>query len=215
MTVTDDPPRLTHAIVAAQDGGELAFGALYRALQPRLVRYLTGLVGADAEDVASETWLQVTRDLAKFRGDWDGFRGWVVTIARNRAMDHLRHNQRRPATTAVPVEEFAGLAGADDTASRALELVGTGEAIAMIAALPRDQAEVILLRVVMGLDARATGRVLGKRSGAVRMAALRGLRKLAEEIDGADTATAIVRLVQRELPAPVTHLRTAALRNVR
>jgi RNA polymerase sigma-70 factor (ECF subfamily) len=160
-------------------------------------------VGADADDVASETWLQVTRDLRSFQGDWDAFRGWVVTIGRHRAMDHLRHQRRRPAM-ATPAEEFAGIAGDDDTADRALELVATDQAIAMIATLPRDQAEVILLRVVVGLDAKATGQVLGKRAGAIRMAAYRGLRKLAEQ-----TAS------HSELPAPVTRIRTAALREVR
>jgi RNA polymerase sigma-70 factor (ECF subfamily) len=207
MTVPDDDtPRLTAAVAAAQDGEDVAFLTVYRALQPRLVRYLAGLVGADADDVASETWLQVTRDLGKFRGDWDAFRGWVVTIGRHRAMDHLRHQRRRPAT-ATPVEEFADLAGGEDTADRALELVATGQAIAMIAALPRDQAEVLLLRVVVGLDAKATGRVLGKRAGAVRMAAFRGLRRLAEQTAQGELPGAA--------PTPVTHLRTAALREVR
>ncbi len=208
MTVPDEEtPRLTAAIAAARTGEDAAFLTLYRALQPTLVRYLTGLVGADAEDVASETWLQVTRDLRTFRGDWDSFRGWVVTIGRNRAMDHLRHQRRRPAT-ATPTEDLVGYAGRDDTADQALELVSTDAAIAMIAALPRDQAEVILLRVVVGLDAKATGRVLGKRAGAVRTAAYRGLRKLAEQTVPLDGLPA-------PPPGPVTQIRTAALREVR
>ena len=48
----------------------------------------------------------------------------------------------------------------------------------MIAALPRDQAEAVLLRVVIGLDAESAAQVLGKRAGAVRTAAYRGLRRL-------------------------------------
>lgn len=208
MTVPDDETaRLAAALVAARNGEDAAFLTVYRDLQPRLLRYLASLVGADAEDVASETWLQVTRDLRTFRGDWDAFRGWVATIARHRAMDHLRHIRRRPST-ATPVEEFAGLAGAEDTADRALELVATDRALTMIAMLPPDQAEVILLRVVIGLDARATGRVLGKRSGAVRTAAYRGLRKLADltaREDGFPASGA----------SPVTHFRAAALREVR
>jgi RNA polymerase sigma-70 factor, ECF subfamily len=202
MTVPDDQPGLTAAVRAAQEGEDAAFLTLYRNLQPRLVRYLTGLVGADAEDVASETWLQVTRDLRTFHGDWDAFRGWVVTVGRHRAMDHLRALRRRPAA-ATPVEEFAGMASPDDTADRALELVATDQAVALIAALPREQAEVVLLRVVVGLDAKTTGKVLGKRAGAVRMAAFRGLRRLAEQADGT------------ELPVPVTRIRTTALREVR
>src|SRR5690242_16680869 len=109
MTVTDDEtPLLEAALGAAQQGEDAAFRTVYRALQPRLVRYLTGIVGADADDVASETWLQVTRDMRTFRGGWDSFRGWVTTVARNRAMDHLRHQRRRPAV-AAPAEEFVGL----------------------------------------------------------------------------------------------------------
>ena len=69
-------------------------------------------------------------------------------------------------------------AAADDTAGQALELMATDAAIALIAQLPQDQAEAVLLRVVMGLDSVAAGRVLGKRPGAVRTASYRGLRRI-------------------------------------
>lgn len=170
---------LADVVRLAQDGDEDAFRVLYRDLQPRFLRYLRVIVGDEAEDVASETWLHIARGLSSFRGDSDGFRGWAATIARNRATDHLRQRQRRPRTVSVPVEELAPLAGADDTAGRGLEMVSTDAALALIARLPRDQAEAVLLRTVMGLDARAAAAVLGKRPGAVRTAAYRGLRKLA------------------------------------
>jgi len=160
-------------------GDEDAFRTVYRAVQPGLLRYLRGLVADDAEDVASETWGQIARDLASFEGDSDGFRGWAATIARHRALDHLRWRQRRPSVS-MPVAALTDLAAADDTADRAMQTLSTDAAIALIAALPRDQAEAVLLRVVMGLTAEAAGRVLGKRAGAVRAAAHRGLRRLAE-----------------------------------
>ena len=87
---------LDDAVVLAQKGDSEAFRLLYRDLQPRLLRYLHALAGQDAEDIASETWLQVTRDLAGFTGSYDGFRGWVITIARHRALDHMRRNQHKP-----------------------------------------------------------------------------------------------------------------------
>jgi RNA polymerase sigma-70 factor, ECF subfamily len=176
---------LSSAVRDAQRGNSDAFRALYRDTQPRLLRYLYTLVGDDAEDVASETWLQVARDLASFTGDHDGFRGWVTTIGRHRALDHLRHSSRRPAVP-VPTEDLAGLAvsaGRDDTADGAIEAVSTDAALRLIATLPRDQAEAVLLRAVVGLDADSAGRVLGKRSGAVRTAAYRGLRTLAKRLD--------------------------------
>jgi RNA polymerase sigma-70 factor (ECF subfamily) len=175
------PPDLAATVRAAQAGDESAFRVVYRALQPVLMRYLRVLVGDDADDVASEAWLQIARDLGTFRGDWDKFRGWAATVARHRAMDHLRSARRRPSVPA-PVDHFADVLGAEDTAEAAIESVATSEAMALIGTLPRDQAEAVLLRAVIGLDAEAAGRVLGKRAGAVRTAAYRGLRRLAEEL---------------------------------
>jgi RNA polymerase sigma-70 factor, ECF subfamily len=177
---------LAGAVGRAQQGDPEAFRALYRDTQPRLLRYLHTLVGDEAEDVASETWLQVTRDLPGFAGDHDGFRGWVATIARHRALDHLRHHARRPPAIPVPAEDLAaypaGRPGTDDTADTALEALSTGAALALINTLPADQAEAVLLRAVLGLDASTAAKVLGKRPGAVRTAAYRGLRTLATRL---------------------------------
>ncbi|MBP2328580.1 RNA polymerase sigma-70 factor (ECF subfamily) [Kibdelosporangium banguiense] len=166
----------------AQHGDEDAFRVLYRSVQPALLRYLRVLVGEDAEDVASEAWLQIVRDLTSFRGDVDGFRGWATTIARHRAMDHLRRQRRRPIVTG-PVEDLADRSGPEETAESAVNAVATDAALALIGRLPRDQAEAVLLRVVVGLDVKGAARLLGKRPGAVRTAAYRGLRKLAEYFD--------------------------------
>ncbi|MEV0719673.1 RNA polymerase sigma factor [Asanoa sp. NPDC050611] len=169
---------LSAAVAAAQEGDERAFRELFRAVQPALLRYLRGLIGEDAEDVASETWLQVCRDLPRFAGDYANFRAWTVTIARHRALDHARKLRRRPSVP-VPVEALADLASGADTEHEAADAVATGAAVALIATLPPQQAEAVLLRVVMGLDAETVGQILGKRPGAVRTAAYRGLRRLA------------------------------------
>lgn len=184
-------PDLSAAIAEAAKGSEDAYRLLYRDIQPRVLRYLRTLVGEDAEDIASETWLHVARDLKSFHGDLDAFRGWVATIARNRATDHLRRVSRRPKPASVTAEELIYFAANDDTAVQAMDAVSTDTALGLIGTLPRDQAEAVLLRVVVGLDAKSAGRVLGKRPGAVRTAAYRGLRKLAEHlqqhgVDGAD-----------------------------
>jgi RNA polymerase sigma-70 factor (ECF subfamily) len=165
------------ALDSARRGDEDGFRVLYRAVQPGLLRYLKVLVPDDAEDVASEAWLQITRDLGSFTGEVDDFRGWAATIARNRAMDLLRRQQRRPRAT-EPVEALIGLPAPDDTALAAATSISTEAALALIASLPRDQAEAVLLRVVLGLDAKAAAQVLGKGAGAVRTAAYRGLNRL-------------------------------------
>jgi RNA polymerase sigma-70 factor (ECF subfamily) len=173
------------AVRAALRGDPDAFRVLYRDMQLRLLRYLRALTGDEAEDVASETWLQVSRDLASFTGGHDAFRGWVTTIARHRALDHLRSRGRRPPSVPVPSEDLADRSADDDSAASAIEAVGTDAAIRLIAALPPDQAEAVLLRAVIGLDAKAAGKVVGKRAGAIRSAAHRGLRTLAQQLEQA------------------------------
>jgi RNA polymerase sigma-70 factor, ECF subfamily len=181
----------------ARNGDEQAFRDLYRTVQPGLLRYLRVLVGdQDAPDVASETWLQVIRDLGSFRGDDQDFRAWTATVGRHRALDHLRRSRRRPSVQTppelldeLPVTSFpGGDPSGGDPADLVAVAMSTDAAIALIARLPPEQAEAVLLRVVMGLDAAAAGRVLGKRPGAVRVAAHRGLRRLAVLLDRAGTA---------------------------
>ncbi|MFC4147591.1 RNA polymerase sigma factor [Micromonospora mangrovi] len=198
---------LSELVAAAQAGDEQAFRVLYRSLQPGLLRYLTALVGADAEDVASETWLQISRDLPSFTGG--EFRAWTVTIARNRAMDHLRRQRRRPSLP-VPVQALSELAGDADTAERAGETIGTESALALIATLPPREAEAVLLRAVIGLDAETAGRVLGKRPGAVRTAAHRGLRRLAAMLERSDISQPSGRAGGATPPRPRTGRGTSA-----
>ena len=199
----DDEPEA--ALAAARNGDEQGFRVLYRAVQPGLLRYLRVLVGADAEDVASEAWFQIARDLRRFDGDLGGFRGWATAIARHRGLDLLRRQGRRPVSGG-DFEEFAReLAAPEDTATLAVESIGTDAALALIATLPPDQAEAVLLRVVIGLDGPAAAKVLGKRPGAVRTNTYRGLRALADRLAG-DASGA---------EAAVTHPRPPALRGVR
>ncbi|MFF3248986.1 RNA polymerase sigma factor [Streptomyces sp. NPDC002870] len=184
-----DDAELTAAVLAAQDGDESAFRTVYRAVHPRLLGYVRTLVGEpDAEDVASEAWLQIARDLDRFSGDADRFRGWAARIARNRALDHIRMRGRRPAVGGDETE-LTGRAADSDTADEAMEALATGNTMALIAQLPQDQAEAVVLRVVVGLDAKSAAKTLGKRPGAVRTAAHRGLKRLAELL-GAEAAPA-------------------------
>ncbi|MFD3516665.1 RNA polymerase sigma factor [Streptomyces sp. NPDC058657] len=166
----------------ARQGDEDGFALLYRHVQPGLLALLRTLVGDEAEDVASEAWLQVSRDVPGFRGDGAAFRGWVRTVARNRAVDHLRRVRGRPA--GVPWE-LCGLEAAPparDAAEVVMDSLATACIMRLIGQLPPDQGEAVLLRVLVGLDSPAAGQLLGKQAGAVRMATQRGLRALAAEL---------------------------------
>lgn len=172
---------LSAAVARAQEGDEAAFAVAYRLVQPGLLGYLRGLVGDDAEDVASDAWLEIARDLGRFRGDGAGFRGWTATIGRHRALDHLRRQKVRPRSSVLE-HDVLDLPGPQNTHDQALESISTEHALQLVRGLPKDQAEAVLLRVVVGLDAPAAARVLGKRPGAVRTAAYRGLKRLSEQL---------------------------------
>jgi RNA polymerase sigma-70 factor (ECF subfamily) len=167
---------VAHAVA----GDETAFVDLYRELHPRILRYATTLVGGEGEDVAAEAWLQVCRDLRGFDGGLDSFRGWVATITRHRALDHLRARGRRPVV-ADDLTERQYAAG-DDTSEEAIERLHTARAVALVATLPTEQAEAVMLRAVVGLDVPTAAQVLGKRPNAVRVAAHRGLKRLAAQL---------------------------------
>jgi RNA polymerase sigma-70 factor (ECF subfamily) len=166
---------------AAARGDEAAFARLWRDARPPLLRYLRVLAGDAAEDVDGEVWLEVARGLARFRGGEQEFRGWLFTLARRRVTDMRRYEARRLVRLTDNAVEL-DRPGADDTAVAALDNLSTEAALALIASLPREQAEVIVLRVVAGLDVGQVARIVGKRPGAVRVAAHRGLRALAARL---------------------------------
>jgi RNA polymerase sigma-70 factor, ECF subfamily len=166
-------------LAAAQDGSEAAFAALWRDANPAMLRYLKVIAPGAAEDVAAETWVQVVRGLAAFRGDEPAWRAWLFTTARRRAIDAIRYGARHPQ---APLEDLpvAQHPVAADPAELALEHLSTQSAVALLSRLPRLQAEVILLRVVAGLDTESVARLVGRSPGAVRVASHRGLRMLAQ-----------------------------------
>src|SRR5712691_2322348 len=171
-------------LAEAQGGDEAAFACLFRDVQPALLRYLRVIAPEAADDVAGETWLQVVAGLAGFAGGEEAFRAWLFTIARHRAIDWGRARGRR-RTIPLAESESAHRLTAPDTADLALERISTQAVLALMSALPPDQAEIILLRVVAGLDTSDVARIVGKSPGAVRVAAHRGLRRLAATVDRA------------------------------
>lgn len=172
------PPdeRFETVISAARAGDEHALAALYRSLQPALLGYLRSRRPADAEDLAAETWTAAARGLRRFRGGEADFRRWLFTIAQRRLIDLQRADARRPPPVALPGPGREPSApGADTEAFAALE---TRAALQRIAALPPDEAEVVLLRVVAGLSAADVGEITGRSAGAVRVLQHRALRRM-------------------------------------
>ena len=191
-----------HVLATAQSPAESQLGSLYPAVQaiagssplslsflrpefrdlnPRILRYLRVLEPAEAEDLASDTWLDVATGLHRFEGDEQGFRAWAFTIARRRLIDHRRKRASRSTVPSEP-ESLVGHHPVGNVEDEAMTGLATQSALERIAALTPDQAEVILLRVLGDLSVEDVARIMGKRPGTVRVIQHRALRKLTQTV---------------------------------
>jgi RNA polymerase sigma-70 factor (ECF subfamily) len=169
----------------ARAGDEAAVAELHGAVAPYLLRYLRAREPRHAEDLAGEVWLAVAVGLANFVGSERDFRAWVFGIARRRVADHRRRGVRRRTEPVDPHDLAASaLPGRPDaTADTAVDGVAAQEAIELMARhLTRDQAEVVLLRVVADLDSRQVARLMGRSEGWVRTTQQRALERLAQRV---------------------------------
>ncbi len=106
----------------------------------------------------------------------------VTVVARNRAIDLGRQWARRPEQLEAGVQDRDGGLAAD-TADLALEQLSTERALRLVAALPPAVAEMVALRVIVGLDVAQVAQIVDKTPGAVRVAVHRGLRTLAAQLE--------------------------------
>ena len=174
------PERFTSLLEAAREGSEAAWQAIYDDLAPVVLGYLRANGAPDAEDVLSEVFLQVARDIARFDGEEPGFRSWVFTIAHHRLIDARRHSARRPVElTAEPPEPRGQV---EDAADEALARIGLEEVQRVLGGLSEDQRAVLLLRVVGDLSIEDVAKAVGKRPGAVKALQRRGLASIKREL---------------------------------
>ena len=152
-----------------------AIGEIYAALGATVLSYLQRLVGRDdAEDVLQQVFYEVWRH----NGRYDPSRslaGWVLGIARNRAIDHLR----RQGNTAVAFETLDDLAGADGR-ELAERYARAHEVRSALIRLPVEQREVLVLAYFGGYTQSEIARRLDLPLGTVKARAFRGLRRLAK-----------------------------------
>jgi RNA polymerase sigma-70 factor (ECF subfamily) len=166
-------------LAAARNGAEWAVAALYRDLQPALLRYLRTKERAYAEDIASDAWLALGPLLATFEGTEHELRRLLFSIAHRRLVDHWRAAARR-GTVPVAPQDLAERRDADATEEAGIAALTTQEALDTIRRhLSTEQADVLLLRVVGGLGVDEVASIVGKRPGAVRALQHRAITRLA------------------------------------
>lgn len=163
-------------LAGAIAGERKAISALYRDVQPRLLRYLQAKAPEVCEDLAGDVWLAVAQQLRRFQGGEAEFGAWVFSIARNKVTDHWRQAKRRQTSPHAEPPETSRAPGPEDVV---VEHLSVEAAINLVVErLTPEQADVILLRVVAGLGAKEVGELLGMSAGAVRVAQHRGLQRL-------------------------------------
>jgi RNA polymerase sigma factor (sigma-70 family) len=172
--------RFSSLLESARQGSEAAWQELYNGLAPVVLGYLRANATPDPEDVLSEVFLQVARDIATFDGVERGFRSWVFTIAHHRLIDARRHAARRPVELAPDPPEPGDRA--DDAADEALARIGVEEVQRVLEAISEEQRAVLLLRVVGDLSIEDVAKVVGKRPGAVKALQRRGLAAVKREL---------------------------------
>lgn len=169
--------RFDAVLAGAREGAEWAWTELYNDLAPVVLGYLRGQGGDHPEDIASEVFLQVVRDLGSFSGDEASFRSWVFTIAHHRLVDARRKARRQPAE-ATPVEDLAPHLPVDESEPDALANVTIEELEGLFDCLTDEQRTVLLLRIVGGLTISEVAEVVDKRAGAVKALQRRALNRL-------------------------------------
>jgi RNA polymerase sigma-70 factor, ECF subfamily len=179
ITLTDIVPHngaFAGDLEAAKRGDEAGFSALFRTFHPRLLRYLRAREPGRADDIAGETWVAVAAQIRSFEGGVGAFAAWLFTIARQRLADDRRTRTRRQTN---PVSEVPDDREAASGEEMALEHTGAQEAVDFIVShLTRDQAEVVLLRVLGDLNVREVATVLGRDESWVRVTHHRAIARL-------------------------------------
>jgi RNA polymerase sigma-70 factor (ECF subfamily) len=179
---------LEAAVSAARGGDEMAFALLWRENNSRLTKFVqarTFKSDLDFEEIVSETWSNVAKDLKKFKGDYSAFTAWLYAIARNRIVDASRKRDRtiRPQSE---LDEANWIPSGQDVAKEFEADEKVKSIIAAINRLPEAQAEVLMLRVVSDLSVEEVAKIVKKNANAVRVLAHRGMNTLKEELGGGD-----------------------------
>ena len=121
-------PEFSRVFAAARSGAEWAWAALYKDLVGPVKGYFIARGANEAEDLASETFLQVARDIGSFKGEEKEFRSWVFVIAHRRLVDSWRAAGRRPQSSALIEEVHEVPAG--DTEQEALSKIASADVLA-------------------------------------------------------------------------------------
>jgi RNA polymerase sigma-70 factor, ECF subfamily len=174
--------RVSRAVRQAQAGDRDAFGFLYARYADNVYGYVRSIVHDphEAEDVTQQVFAKMIRVIGKYEEREVPFFAWVLRVARNLAVDHLRRQRVIPVEQVRATSERSG----DPEGRRVTEL---REALSQ---LPKDQCEVLVLRHLAGLSPAEIATRTGRSEGSIHGLHHRGRRALRAELTSRGAAPA-------------------------
>jgi RNA polymerase sigma-70 factor (ECF subfamily) len=166
---------------AARAGAGWALECIYEWLAPAVAGLFRAQGVDDPDDLTSEVFVGVLRNLARFEGDATGFRSWVFTIAYRRLADERRRGARRPDP--IPLADLPEPRAADDVDYEVERSLAAQRVRALCDRLVPAQRDVILLRVFGDLTVDQVAEVIGKSRGAVKALQRRGYATIARLLE--------------------------------
>jgi RNA polymerase sigma-70 factor (ECF subfamily) len=170
------------AIARCKRGDRDALRLLYERYAGNVYGYIRSIVRDDkeAEDLTQHVFLKLITAIVKYDDRGVPFSGWLLRLARNVALDHLR--RRRP----IPAEEVFGAdRQVDETALHRARSLRTA-----LVALPYEQREVIVMRHLVGLTPPEIATRMGRSESSIHGLHHRGRRALQQELRRLESAPA-------------------------
>ncbi|MDT0274851.1 sigma-70 family RNA polymerase sigma factor [Blastococcus goldschmidtiae] len=174
-----DGPDVWDWVRRTQEGDAEAFGQLYDHYVSLVYRYVYNRIGdrPTAEDVTSETFVRALRriDSLSFQGRDVG--AWLVTIARNIVLDHVKSSRYRLEVATADMRDADRVTDGPEDA--VVAHLTNRELLACVQQLGSEQQECIVLRFIHGLSVAETAEIMGKKDGAIKALQHRAVRRLA------------------------------------
>ncbi|HEX3693479.1 MAG TPA: sigma-70 family RNA polymerase sigma factor [Solirubrobacteraceae bacterium] len=181
-----DAARVSHAVRRAQAGDREAFAFLYARYADNIHGYVRSIVHDhhDAEDITQHVFAKLFAVIDKYQERDVPFFAWMLRVARNVAVDHIRRQRLVPVEEVRATEGFGGF-GLNATATH------RGDLMEALATLPKAQRDVLVMRHVVGLSPTEIATHTGKTEGSIHGLHHRGRRALKAELVARELAPAI------------------------
>jgi RNA polymerase sigma-70 factor (ECF subfamily) len=167
---------------AAQEGSPWAWELLFKELAPKVRGYVAVRGARDPDDLVSETFIQLARNVGRFDGTEANFRSWVFTVAHHRLIDERRSNTRRREHAVAP-NDLPDETDLVDSEQLALDRLGEVRVAELLQTLTPDQRDVLALRILGQLSLEETAAATGRKVGAVSQLQRRALSRLRKAVE--------------------------------